>query len=544
MKWESKSLWSVYTYTIDIDKLLTPVYHLVLDVAKGTYAERLFNEWAGEVFDIRAITGRDALDEKMTDELFLIEISRYLKGFLYANLDKLDGTVIQLLYEPKGLLVAPSRNKPAQALIAWIKRAEMMKAFLDLVKYGPVCNLKETLVKLLNDQYFGAAVKANEESALKAAVIPINALEGYEVLPVDPESIWINNKLSKELDVNEGTECGEVKFPNIDGISLMIGDFVFPLTGIDLYVKEDAKQNYFWKMLSDIYVNKKKSISIYREQSGEFKAAFKTSEFAQLMAKLQYNLYIKKEGQTVPEAYRQFFEEVYNIEEFIDKNNQILFTGTHLEEQVQNKQTMLGIYNTEKDGTNYNLHAWVNVETEDRQKKTEAGGVEDISIKTVYALKPQYSYYFASTYFEDLFQEVLQELGIETLHDVELSLSENPGSPYIEVDNFVRRQDGTIVFIENKTTLNRYNIEETVSKIAKFHQVMIDSYPSIHIEYLLAAPYMNDTVEEAYSYFMNVEGCTATNFFIPIARFNGIRLHCVIEPEYEKLKAMMAELLK
>ena len=544
MKWESKSLWSVYTYTIDIDKLLTPVYHLVLDVAKGTYAERLFNEWAGEVFDIRAITGRDALDEKMTDELFLIEISRYLKGFLYANLDKLDGTVIQLLYEPKGLLVAPSRNKPAQALIAWIKRAEMMKAFLDLVKYGPVCNLKETLVKLLNDQYFGAAVKANEESALKAAVIPINALEGYEVLPVDPESIWINNKLSKELDVNEGTECGEVKFPNIDGISLMIGDFVFPLTGIDLYVKEDAKQNYFWKMLSDIYVNKKKSISIYREQSGEFKAAFKTSEFAQLMAKLQYNLYIKKEGQTVPEAYRQFFEEVYNIEEFIDKNNQILFTGTHLEEQVQNKQTMLGIYNTEKDGTDYNLHAWVNVETEDRQKKTEAGGVEDISIKTVYALKPQYSYYFASTYFEDLFQEVLQELGIETLHDVELSLSENPGSPYIEVDNFVRRQDGTIVFIENKTTLNRYNIEETVSKIAKFHQVMIDSYPSIHIEYLLAAPYMNDTVEEAYSYFMNVEGCTATNFFIPIARFNGIRLHCVIEPEYVKLKAMMAELLK
>jgi len=544
MKWESKSLWSVYTYKIDIDKLLTPVYHLVLDVAKGTYAERLFNEWAGEVFDIRAITGRDALDEKMTDELFLIEISRYLKGFLYANLDKLDGTVIQLLYEPKGLLVAPSRNKPAQALIAWIKRAEMMKAFLDLVKYGPVCNLKETLVKLLNDQYFGAAVKANEESALKAAVIPVNALEGYEVLPVDPESIWINNKLSKELDVNEGTECGEVKFPNIDGISLMIGDFVFPLTGIDLYVKEDAKQNYFWKMLSDIYVNKKKSISIYREQSGEFKAAFKTSEFAQLMAKLQYNLYIKKEGQTVPEAYRQFFEEVYNIEEFIDKNNQILFTGTHLEEQVQNKQTMLGIYNTEKDGTDYNLHAWVNVETEDRQKKTEAGGVEDISIKTVYALKPQYSYYFASTYFEDLFQEVLQELGIETLHDVELSLSENPGSPYIEVDNFVRRQDGTIVFIENKTTLNRYNIEETVSKIAKFHQVMIDSYPSIHIEYLIAAPYMNETVEEAYSYFMNVEGCTATNFFIPIARFNGIRLHCVIEPEYEKLKAMMAELLK
>lgn len=544
MKWESKSSWSIYTYTIDIETLLTPVYHLVLDVVKGTYAERPFNKWAGEVFDIRAITGRDALDEKMTDELFLIEISRYLKGFLYANLDKLNGTVIQLLYEPKGLLVAPSRDKPAQTLITWIKRAEMMKAFLDLVKYGPVCNIKETLVKLLNDQYFGAAVKANEESTLKATVVSMNAIEGYEVLPIDPESIWINNKLSKDLGVNEGTECGEVKFPNIDEISLMIGDFLFPLTGIDLYVKEDAKQNYFWKMLSDIYVYRKKSISTYREQCGKFKSALKTSEFAQLMARLQYNLYIKKDGQTVPEAYRQFFEEVYNIEEFIDKNNQILFTGTHLEEQLQNKQTMLGIYNTEKDGTDYNLHAWVNVETEDKQKKTEADGVEDISIKTVYALKPQYSYYFASTYFEDLFQEVLQELGIETLHDVELSLSTNPGTSYIEVDNFVRKQDGTIVFIENKTTLNRYNIEDTVNKTAKFHKVMTESYPSVRIEYLLVAPYMNDTVEEAYSYFTNVEGSTSTNFFIPIARFKGITLHCVIEPEFEKLTAMMAELLK
>ena len=544
MKWESRSLLSVYTYTIDIDKLLTPVYHLVLDIVKGIYDEHLFNEWAGDVFDIRTITGRDTLDKEMTDELFLIEISRYLRGFLYANLDKLNGTEIQLLYEPKGLLVAPSQKRLAPTLISWIKKTEMMKAFLDLVKYGPVCNLKETLVKLLNDQYFGSAVKVNEESSLKATVIRMNALEGYEVFPVDPEAIWTNNKLRKDLGVNKETEYGEVKFPNIEGISLMIGDFLFPLTGIDQYVKENARQHFFWDMLNEIYVNRKKNVSHFREHCDDFKIALKTSDFALLMSRLQYNLYIRKEGQSIPEAYRQYFEEVYNIEEFIEKSNQILFTGTHLEEQLQNKQTMLGIYNTKKDGTDYNLHAWVNVETKDKQKKTDASGVEDISIKTVYALKPQYSYYFASSYFEDLFLEVLQELGIETLHDVELSLSENPESSYIEVDNFVRKQDGTIVFIENKTTLNRYNIEGTVSKIAKFHKVMIDSYPSIHIEYLLVAPYMNDTVEEAYSYFTNVDGSTATNFFIPIARFKRIKLHCVIEPEYKKLKALMAELLK
>ena len=534
----------VYAYSIDVDALLAPVYHLVLELANATYAGHPFNELAEEVFDVEVITGKDSLDEETSPESFLIEIARHLSGNLYANLEKLDGSNILLLYEPKKLLIAPAKCKPNQTLIDWIKKAEMMREFLDLVKYEQINNSKETLVQLLNDQYFGSAVKVKAVNTLKATIIPINALENYDIQPVDTESIWISNHLCKRLSLNEGTEYGEVKFSDIDEISLKVGDFLVPLTGIDQHVKENDRQSFFWDMLNDIYVYRKKSVSIYRERCGDFKKALKTSDFALLMSRLQYNLYVRKEGQTVPEAYRQFFEEVYNIEEFIDKNNQILFTGTHLEEQVQNKQTMLGIYNTEKDGTDYNLHAWVNVETEDRQKKTEAGGVEDISIKTVYALKPQYSYYFASTYFEDLFQEVLQELGIETLHDVELSLSENPGSPYIEVDNFVRKQDGTIVFIENKTTLNRYNIEETVSKIAKFHQVMIDSYPSIHIEYLLAAPYMNDTVEEAYSYFMNVEGCTATNFFIPIARFNGIRLHCVIEPEYEKLKAMMAELLK
>lgn len=544
MKWESKSTLSVYTYSIDIDALLTPIYHLVVDVVNGMYAGRPFNEWAGDVFDVKTVIGQDGLDETMTDELFLIEIASYLKEQLYTHLSELNNTDIHLLYEPKKLLIAPAKTKPAQTLISWIRHIGLMKTFLDLVKYEPIVKSKETLSKLLNDQFFGAAVKATEITTLKATFITVNALKGFEMQPIDPESIWINKQWCEVLGVNNDTEYGEVKFPDVDGISLMVGDLLVPLTGIDSYVKEEYQQDCFWAMLNDVYANRKKSVSIYREQCSGFKTALKTSEFAQLMSKLQYNLYIKKDGQIIPEDYRQYFEEVYNIEEFVKRNNQVLFTGTHLEEQLQNKQTMVGIYNTEKDGTDYNLSAWVNVETAEKQKKTEAGGVQDVNIKTVYALKPQYSYYFSSTFFEDVFQEMLQELGLAMLHDVELSLSENPGTPYIEVDNFVRKQDGTIVFIENKTTLNRYNIEETVGKITKFHQVMKDNYPAVNMEYLIVAPYRNNTVEEAYSYFTNMDGCSLSDFFLPIARFNGVRLHCVVEPEYEKLKATMTELLK
>lgn len=544
MRWESKSLLKVYTYLIDVEALLIPVYHLVIDVVSANYAGRSFKDWAVEVFDVKTIIGKDAIGEEMTTDMFLIEIASYLKGHLYANVDKLQGSDIQLMYAPKSILVAPVKSNPTKILIGWIKKAGVMKGFLDLVKYEPISKSKATLETLLNDQYFGTAVTTSENCLLRSTSVPMGVLEGYEVQPVDAASIWINKAWYSDLGVKESTDFGEVKFADIDGVSLKVGDNLVPLTGIDQHIKEAARQDYFWAMLCNIYACKKKSVSYYRGRCTDFKAALKESEFALLMTKLHYNLYIKKDGHAIPEAVSQYFEEVYNIEEFIDKNSQILFTGTHLEEQLQNKQTMLGIYNTEKDGTDYNLHAWLNVENAEKQVKSEASSVEEVNIKTVYALKPQYSYYFSSTYFEDLFQDVLGELGITSLHDVELSVGENPNSPYIEVDNFVRKQDGTIVFIENKTTLNRYNIEETIGKIARFHQVMAESYPTVRMEYLIAAPYKNDTVEEAYSYFTNMEGCSSSDFYLPIARFNGIRLHCVIEPEYEKIKAKMATLLK
>lgn len=285
-------------------------------------------------------------------------------------------------------------------------------------------------------------------------------------------------------------------------------------------------------------------MSIFRDRCSDFNVAMKTHDFSQVMSKLQYNLYIMKDGQGIPEAYRGFFEEVYNIEEFIGKSKQRLFTGTHLEEQLQNKQTMLGIYQTEKTDTEYNLQAWINADTVERQTITRSGSVKPANIKTVYALKPHYSYYFCSDYFEDLFQEVLKEIGKETLHDVELSQSDNPNASYLEVDNFVRKSDGTIVLIETKTTLNRYNIEDTIHKVVKYHQIIVGSYPTIKMEYLIVAPYKHASVEDAYSFFTHTKGASATDFYLPIARFNGVMLHCVIEPEYEKLKAILTELLK
>lgn len=544
MKWESKSKFSVYAFTIDVDKLVEPVYRLVLDVVKVNYGDRPFHKWAGEVFDLKAIIGSEALGEDMTADIFVEVIAGYLKQYLYSQMAKLKGSPIQLMYAPKCIMVAPSKQKITPSLVNWIKKTEMMKVFLNLVRHNSIDNSKERLVQLLNDQYFGPAVIAKEIGLLKATLIPQNAVNGCTVIPVDSNSVWLCDALSSRISVTPDTQFSEVTFPDIEGISLSAGECLIPLASIDQHVKTDNWQDYYWAMLNDVFSYRKGDVSIYRDRCEDFKTAMKEHEFAQLMSRLQYNLYIRKDEQEIPEAYSCFFEEVYNIEEFIDKSNQILFTGKHHEEQLQQKPTLLGIYQTEKTGKEYNLHAWINAETAERQILTNSSNTSSLNIKTVYALKPHYSYYFSSKYFEDLFQELLKEAGIETLHDVELSQSERPGESYIEVDNFVRKQDGTIVMIETKTTLNKYNIEETITKVIKYQQMMKSSYPAVRSEYLLVAPYQNETVEEAYSFFTNSEECSLSDFRLPIARFTGVTLRCITDPDYGSLKAKMEQLLK
>ena len=244
------------------------------------------------------------------------------------------------------------------------------------------------------------------------------------------------------------------------------------------------------------------------------------------------------------EEFKEFFEEVYNIERFKKEINHVLFTGSHVAEQVGNKQTMFGLYKTVKDNTEFNLRAWINVETDNSQKLTTSNGEEKVEIKTVYALKPYYSYYFCKDYFEDMFEDMLTESGITSLSNFELYKSDDPKNCFIEIDKMVKKTDGSLVYIETKTTLNRYNIEDTLNEVAKFHQIMINSYPNVQMKYLLVSLYYNETVEDGFSYFTNAEGSSVKDFKIPIARYNGIDLHCIVEPEYAKLKTKMEQLLK
>lgn len=543
MKWACKNTLGVYKYTIDIENLLSPVYHLILDLIRERYPNLQFHEWGVEVFDIKKITGQIQVADDVSEESFLVLLSGYLEDYLYEQSNLLENIGVLLLYRTKRFFIAQAKTKMQPLLINWIKKSGIIDNFFELINSLEINNIREPLAKLMNDQYFGNSIKITELD-LKGSFIPKKIIEKYEELPIDEEAIWLCDNWKTKIGLEETSQYNEVSFPNIDSFGIAMGDWVLPTEYVDHIVKSEYSTEYFWIMLNDVYAHRNNRISKYRDKCSRFANALRETEFANLMTKLRYNLYLSKDDMEKHEEFKEFFEEVYNIERFKKEINHVLFTGSHVAEQVGNKQTMFGLYKTVKDNTEFNLRAWINVETDNSQRLTTSNGEEKVEIKTVYALKPYYSYYFCKDYFEDMFEDMLTESGITSLSNFELYKSDDPKNCFIEIDKMVKKTDGSLVYIETKTTLNRYNIEDTLNEVVKFHQIMINSYPNVQMKYLLVSLYYNETVEDGFSYFTNAEGSSVKDFKIPIARYNGIDLHCIVEPEYAKLKTKMEQLLK
>lgn len=543
MKWACKNTLGGYKYTIDIENLLSPVYHLILDLIRERYPNLQFHEWGGEVFDIKKITGQIQVADDVSEESFLVLLSGYLEDYLYEQSNLLENIGVLLLYRTKRFFIAQAKTKMQPLLINWIKKSGIIDNFFELINSLEINNIREPLAKLMNDQYFGNSIKITELD-LKGSFIPKKIIEKYEELPIDEEAIWLCDNWKTKIGLEETSQYNEVSFPNIDSFGIAMGDWVLPTEYVDHIVKSEYSTEYFWIMLNDVYAHRNNRISKYRDKCSRFANALRETEFANLMTKLRYNLYLSKDDMEKHEEFKEFFEEVYNIERFKKEINHVLFTGSHVAEQVGNKQTMFGLYKTVKDNTEFNLRAWINVETDNSQRLTTSNGEEKVEIKTVYALKPYYSYYFCKDYFEDMFEDMLTESGITSLSNFELYKSDDPKNCFIEIDKMVKKTDGSLVYIETKTTLNRYNIEDTLNEVVKFHQIMINSYPNVQMKYLLVSLYYNETVEDGFSYFTNAEGSSVKDFKIPIARYNGIDLHCIVEPEYAKLKTKMEQLLK
>lgn len=269
------------------------------------------------------------------------------------------------------------------------------------------------------------------------------------------------------------------------------------------------------------------------------------------MSHLKFNLYIEKKDNSVPEKYLEYFDEVYSLG--LDKLHHIpdlnLFTSVR---EDPSDKSLIGVYSRAKVGSSYNLLHWV-VGKDGDNAHIYSGGIKGkhTQIIKAFALKPQYSYYI-SKFFEDIFVDLLKELGVLYLNNIVLQY-EGARASSIEIDVLLKKKDGTIVVIENKTNLSKENIELTLQKFEKFHLHLTQWFPDVKIEYLLVGPYSNKSVKEGFYHFIknseigedNREGykCQMYDFKIPFAQFENLELRCIVEPEYSKLRSKIQTIL-
>ena len=79
-----------------------------------------------------------------------------------------------------------------------------------------------------------------------------------------------------------------------------------------------------------------------------------------------------------------------------------------------------------------------------------------------------------------------------------------------------------------------------------------EEYANVTIDYYLTAPYCDESVEQNFLFFIKNERIeqrkgvknNILQFDIPLAQFENLNLHCIIEPEYERMKSIVEEKIK
>lgn len=553
MRLLSKSNYRCFTYKINMEELISSVYHLIVDIFIEKRNNQPFNECVSELFSVDKIYETKQSIDSLTKDSFLFDVVSFLEEGLYSTFDYFNRTKAYLLYREKNLIIIKGVDKSSdvQKIVAnWIKKYNPIERIFDVVKDPNLQKHKERLCSLLTNANYNRVVKIEHTKILESTLIPkgwIN-IDSFRISPIDNSSMWIDKQFTSIVGEISEINLNELALCNGEIVGLMLEGYILPLINIDDYIIKDNAVNYFWSMLKNTYAPNKGAINtLNKKQLEPFIEKGKDSELCKLLSYLQYNLYIKSSEKIIPPQFTHLFEEVYSISELEHLSNFCFYTGIP---NPANNQTLLGVYEYEKTSSEYNLLNWVHASENANHRITRCNNCIEKKSQKVYALLPQYSYYFMSKYFEDNFADILEELRCEYITDVNLSRTSDVQNNFIQIDALVKKDD-RIIYFENKTTLNKLNIDETIGKIENFHSFISKAYPYLKFEYIIISPYCDETIKNSYWYFAK-DGYTARedikhyayDFVIPLAKFDNVSLRCIVEPEYEKMKALINSIIR
>lgn len=546
-----------YRFELEFDKVLSPILHLLIEISnvKDKLTDSVsFGMVCHEVFNVAEIYKDTKFYDDCSEDDFCAGLISYLQNDFIEQLNIKDIKGGQLLYKDSNFVIQESyaNNGNTETFVKLIKEYELVVHVFSLVTDARLIKFLPQMQELAKQNLRHAVSYTNNQKS--SALLLLKSwvdLTNLSPQPIDPASLQICDAWLKIINQNVTSfPMAYYKDDLLMGISY--GEFIIPLEDMSKYMLSQYNTNYIWLRLKNNWAERNSNRSSYSQLIQDFRKSSKEVKFSRLLSYLEYNLYIKSDVVTVPNEYLCFFEPVYEIDKIKGIDDYLFYVNSLGEEGKDN--TSLGVYSTKKIGDDYNLLCWISEDAERKHiiRRNERQ-IEHKKYNCVNVLRPSCSYYFITKYFEDRFLDIVKSCECDYIHDFNLKKT-NTGNAFIQIDTLVKTNTSRLVFFEEKTCLNRYNIEGTIRKLEQFHEYITSEVSNLDMEYVIVAPYCNNTVEEAYKFFIDKKKASAKereglahkvyDFRIPIAKFDNLSLRCIVEPEYEKLKRKVKSIVE
>ena len=162
MRLSSKSNYRCFTYKINMEELISSVYHLIVDIFIEKRNNQPFNECLSELFSVDKIYETKQSIDSLTKDSFLFDVISFLEEGLYSTFDYFNRTKAYLLYREKNLIIIKGVDKSSdvQKIVAnWIKKYNPIERIFDVVKDPNLQKHKERLCSLLTNANYNRVVK-------------------------------------------------------------------------------------------------------------------------------------------------------------------------------------------------------------------------------------------------------------------------------------------------------------------------------------------------------------------------------------------------
>lgn len=532
MKFKTNPKFSIIRYTIELEQLLSSYIDLLLDVIRldvKTKEEKFANifSYKNEYnFDIDSLVA-----------CFITTIINDIENKIISQ--KLIGEILFWDLKNKTILI-DKKTKVKNILNNLIKEVGPIEILFSYV-LEPYQDFLFKLLPLNPYKYGGCCVNVFYAD-MDYPIVPITWLPDQgNSFPIDSESIYVSNDFSKLLKTNDKELIiYEWYWDNNDDVQgYVINGILVPLCDITPYITKERLPAFYFKMVESVY--SKDSAKYSCKKPDDFIKEAKNNNFVKLLGNLECNFYLKDDN-LISNKYSHYFERVISHDSLNYVQNNHIYTNSH----VADSDTILGIYTPEKIGDNFHLLHWISSEENgDKYEHYHGDRPENYDVKSVYALKPKYSFYFVRKYYEDILDAILFELNCSYI----LNRSFRSAVDY-EVDAIILC-DNKIVIIEAKTRLSAKTIEDVIQKIRRLHPVWKETFPDVKVEYITIAQF-SDNLDKSIDYFLP-EKARKTDFYtklfryrfnIKMQQFDDVTIKFIAEPSYNKMRNALAKIIQ